>query len=142
MKRIYFIFILLFPLFLACDETDEDRPPAPLPIITQDPSGTLGELSVFVFYKEYDGVKNAPKYIDVQLFASKSDLNDNLPVYKTYTYLDNSIYFGFLDPTREFYVLAFGEISYKYYEGVQRVLLYPGLSTTVNITMEEIPEVK
>lgn len=142
MKNIYIFFLtaLLITPFAGCEKAKhEDIPPPELQIITEDDTGTLGELTVEVYYEDRYGQPHpAPSYTDVYLYASYNDWYDNIPFLKTYTYMDNSIYFGFLDPIYDFYVYAYVEHDYKEYEASQRVMIYAGKHTTAQVFMEEI----
>ncbi len=141
MKKIsfYFIFILLFSvIFNSCNKDEEEFIPPPLPIINEDTTGTLGNLTCNIYY--YHGtVSPAPSKTEVHLYASAFDLDHGFPLYQTWTGTSNTIYFGYLNPIFEYYVLAFNRIGSSDYEMVKRVIVYAGMHTEANVTMEKLP---
>ncbi len=148
MKKLYTLFFAFLGIILltlpACEFTKPDPvPPPPMNIITSDATGTLGELTVDIYYRDGNRTYAAPDFIDVELYASAYDLDHGLPVYTTYTFNHNpTIYFGFLDPDNEYYVLAYGRIDYADFEAAKRVMIVAGQHTRTELVMEELPPVQ
>lgn len=130
-------------LFSGCEEETQQAPP-PMNIIEQDPTGTMGELSVNVYYRHgfyNDEVSEAPDLTDVHLYASAYDLDHGIPLYRTYLWGgSHTVYFGFLDtaPEYQYYVLAFATINGQDYEAVQRIMITSGAHTNLDIIMEKL----
>jgi len=146
MKTIFFkiiLFVFASITWYSCDKTDPNVAPPPMSILTSDTTKTLGELIVKPYYRTGYNNQNtlhAPKYTDVVVYASATDYEKNIPLFKTYTFDSDSIYFGFLDsnPLREYYVWAGVTDGGDRYEASNRVLLYPGKRTVHGIIMEKV----
>ena len=145
MKTIFFlkqIFVIsLFSLIIIGCEKDEDQgPPPPIYIIDSDTTGTLGELLVHVYYSHglfNPTVSVAPSYTEVNLYPSVDAYDRQIPMYHTFTYLSDEIYFGFLSPGT-YIIEALNDINGSEYYGIVSVVIIGGVSIQSTLTMEQI----
>ncbi|MEA3446763.1 MAG: hypothetical protein U9R19_18765 [Bacteroidota bacterium] len=138
MKSLLLILVIGFGLlFTSCNKSNTNSP-IPQEIVYSDTSLITGELAVEALY--FDPVtqnyKPAPSGTGVFLFATFEDLQNNLPIYALETTSSNSVYFGFIN-YGNYYVLAFKDINYDYYEGISVVQVRPRREEWLTITMYE-----
>ncbi|MBT3207009.1 MAG: hypothetical protein HN704_12605 [Bacteroidetes bacterium] len=133
--------IILFSLIIFSCKKDEDQgPPPPIYIIESDTSGTLGELIVHVYYSHglfNPTVSVAPSYTQVNLYPSIEAYAMLLPMYQTYTYLSDEVYFGFLSPGT-YVVEALNDINGSEYYGSATAVIIGGILFQQTITMEKV----
>ncbi len=134
---IIIIVISIAAIFSSCTIKDDNSPPTQ-EIVYNDTSLLTGELSVEVLYFDMlsQTYRPAPSGTNIFLFATFDDLENNLPIYAIETTGSNTAYFGFIN-YGNYYVLAFNNIQYNYFEGVSVVQVRPRRQELLTITMYE-----
>lgn len=128
-----------FTTLVACE--DELMPPPPLNIVESDATGTKGELTVNVYYRHgltLGKVSPAPSETWIYVFPSQDAYWNWTPVYQTYTYIENSCYFGFLPPG-EYPVETQATINGTEYAGRAAAIVVAQEHFHLDVYMEPVP---
>jgi len=142
--RIIIVFII-FPLLLlaSCEpidpvDNDDFLPPPQMGIMTINPDNTLGDLTVKLFIrKENMSVEVAPWPTYVYLFKTYHNYLEDIREFETYTYNNDSVYFGYLDPSYEYYVFAKVTTKHASYSALQSVTIYKNNHTVKSLIMDK-----
>lgn len=134
------LLILLLIIPVSCDKDEDIVPPPEMGILTEDPSGTLGELNLRLYYMHgyNNDISSAPTKTEVYLYGSIDAYNAGIPIFSTYTYQDNEIYFGFLDPSKDYYIYTYLEHNGVEYDVAAQLVLYEGVYSDYAVTLTEI----
>lgn len=136
-KIFFYLFVISLALIMNSCGKDDDTIPASQTIVTSDTSEYNGTLDVRVYYYSAGNVYSCGSGVDVYLYVSYQDIQNNLYIYKLTTNSSGSADFGYI-LFGNYYVRAAGTISSVTYEGINVVQVRSRRDEVLNLTMYQI----